>query len=80
MNENNEYVLVQEKKPLSIWAKIACMLWPIIGIILYFVWKKDENENANAAIKFAVIGVVITVAISILCGLSTFLLAVLANV
>ena len=62
----NEYEVVNEKTKVSIWLKIACFIWPIVGLILFFVWKESDREKANTAIKFAVIGTVTVVAVTVI--------------
>lgn len=36
--------------------KIVSFLCPAIGLVLFFLWRKDEKEKAVAARKFMIIG------------------------
>lgn len=49
------------------WAVLG-FLFPIIGLILYIVWKDQQPNNANSAGKGAIIGVIAGVIAGILYG------------
>ena len=36
--------------------KIVAFCFPIVGVILYFVWKQEKPKSANDVCKFAAIG------------------------
>ena len=51
---------------LNIVLKIVCLLFPIVGIILYFVWKTSAPNKAKSAIMFAGIGFLVNFILAIL--------------
>ena len=55
---------------------VAGCCFPIVGIILYFVWKNDKPLSAKLVIKWTLAGIAINVIFSIL----YVLLVVMANV
>lgn len=44
---------------LNIVLKIVSLIFPLIGIILYFVWKNSAPNKAKSAITFAGIGILV---------------------
>jgi len=48
-----------DMKDAAVWIKIVSLLFPIVGIIYYFVQKKTRPVAAKSAITFAAIGFVI---------------------
>ncbi len=42
---------------------LVCFLWPLIGLILYLVWKESKPKKASGAGKAALWGVIFTVII-----------------
>ena len=54
---NQEYEKKEESlNPAYI---ILAILIPLIGIIQYFMWKKDQPKKANSVILWAIVGIVI---------------------
>lgn len=56
----------------ELWTVLGLFL-PIIGLALYFVWKKDQPRNAKNALKGALIGIGISLAIIIISVLFSLL-------
>ena len=56
----------------ELWTVLGLFL-PIIGLALYFVWKKDQPRNAKNALKGALIGIGISLAIIIISVLISLL-------
>lgn len=54
----------------SIFANVAACCFPLVGLILYFVWKEEKPKSASAVCKWAIIGFVLGF---ILYGLALFL-------
>jgi len=52
--------------PLGCLLSVVCILWPLIGLILYVSWKEDKPIKANAAGKMALWGLAITVIVTII--------------
>ena len=46
--------------------KIVSFCFPIVGLILYFVWKQEKPKSANDVCKFSAIGFGVGVVIYIL--------------
>ncbi len=46
--------------------KIVSFCFPIVGLILYFVWKQEKPKSANDVCKFAAIGFGVGVVLYIL--------------
>lgn len=44
---------------LNIVLKIVCLLLPLVGVILYFVWRTSAPNKAKSAIMFAGIGFIV---------------------
>jgi FtsH-binding integral membrane protein len=59
----------QKKDDLGIGLKIVCLLIPLVGLILYFVKKKDEPNSSKQACTWALIGVGIGIVLNIIIGL-----------
>lgn len=70
---------VEDTKPMNTDDKksggfaFLCFLFPIVGLILYLVWKDDKPLKAKSCAKGAIIGVVAYVVLSILSVVLTFL-------
>lgn len=49
-----------------------CFLFPLLGLILYLVWKDDYPQKAKSCGKGAIIGVIVSIVITIVstCALS----------
>lgn len=56
-NSNNSNS--NEVDNLGCWLKGLCFLWPLLGFILYFVWKNSYPNKAKQSAKFALIGFII---------------------
>ena len=50
----------------DIWIPILAFFIPVVGLILYLVWKDDKPQSSSAAGKFALIGFIVEVVIGIL--------------
>ena len=48
------------------WAAVLGFFWPLVGLILYLVWKDMTPLKAKSAGKGALIGVIVSVASAIL--------------
>jgi uncharacterized membrane protein YvbJ len=46
-----------------------CFFFPIVGLILYFVWKETKPESSKFAGKWALIGFIVNVVVSIFGGI-----------
>jgi len=57
----NEIFQVHEKKeePLNVAYMILALIIPIVGIIQYIVWKKEQPKKANSILPWAIVGAVI---------------------
>ena len=55
--------------------KIASCCFPLLGAILYFVWKDSKPQAAKDACTFALIGFGFTIAVQIL----NVIIAIVAN-
>lgn len=60
MKEENE-IIVNEKKKTNIGWGILGFFIPIVGLILFLVWKKNKRESAKAAGVGALIGVIFSI-------------------
>lgn len=58
----------QDDAPLGCLLSGVCFIMPLIGLILFLVWKKDTPTRAKAALKMAIIGFVVNIVIYILYG------------
>lgn len=47
-----------EEESLTL-VKLASCCFPIVGAVLYFVWRTDKPESANTACKWALVGVLV---------------------
>jgi len=45
-------------------------LFPIVGLILYFVWKDTKPRSAKFAGKWALIGVIVNIVFAIIAGIA----------
>lgn len=41
---------------LGCWMWGLCILIPILGLILYFIWKEEYPEKARSVVKASIIG------------------------
>jgi hypothetical protein len=57
---------VQEPDAPCTWAAVLGFFWPLVGLILYLVWKDKTPLKAKSAGKGALIGVIVSVASTIL--------------
>lgn len=73
---NNAGSTTAEDKP-NTGLNILSLFIPLVGIILYFVWKNETPVRAKGVIKFALIGIGINVGISILSFIFTLLPALM---
>ena len=48
---------------------VLCFLFPLIGLILYLVWKDEMPLKAKSCGKGALAGVITSVCVGILCGI-----------
>lgn len=46
-----------------------CFFFPIVGLILYLIWKETKPESAKFAGKWALIGFIVNVGLSIFGGI-----------
>ena len=53
--------LTPKEEGINAFAGIISFLIPIIGVILYFVWKDDANKKAKQALNLAGIGFAINI-------------------
>lgn len=51
---------------LNIGLNILSLFFPLVGIILYFTWKKDTPKKAKGVLTFALIGWAINIILTIL--------------
>lgn len=58
---NNNGKLVEDKPNMAL-NIISLLLIPLLGIILYFVWKKDTPKRAKTILLYALIGLGINLA------------------
>ena len=54
---------------------VLSFFFPVIGLILFLVWKKDTPLKAKSCGKGALIGVIVEVALSCILTIVTILLA-----
>ena len=48
--------------------KILSFLFPLVGIILYFVFNTGEHKKATACLAWALVGLVLGCIIGCICG------------
>lgn len=53
---NNSFNYDKESEGAPTWLKIVSFLFPIIGFVLYFVYKSENKKKASDCAKFAWIG------------------------
>lgn len=74
---NNMHVPTKANDEPNIWANIISLCcFPILGIILYFVWKDQQPKAAKSALIFGLIGFGLSFAIGIL----FFLIGIFAGI
>jgi hypothetical protein len=54
------------QEDLGVGLKIVSFCFPIVGAVLYFVWKNDHPKKSKQACNFALIGFAIGVVINII--------------
>jgi len=55
---------------LGIGLGIVCFLFPIVGLILYFVWKSEKPSKSKGACNAAIAGFVVGVIINIITAIA----------
>lgn len=65
---------VVDKNQPSLGIAVLCFFFPLVGLILYLVWKDTEPGKAKSAGKGALIGVIVGVALVIIIFIITFAL------
>jgi hypothetical protein len=55
---------------------LLCFIWPVIGLILYLVWRDTKPLAAKSAGMYALVSVIVRVAALLLYGLFIFWIAV----
>lgn len=54
----------------NIWVNLLSLCcFPIVGIILYFVWKDNRPKAAKSALIFGIIGFIISIIIGLIFGI-----------
>lgn len=71
-NKNPSFNLNISKDSINLLLLILGVFVPIVGLVLYIVYKDSDPEKAKSAGKGAIIGVLISVGLSILTVLFTF--------
>ena len=66
---------MQEKKG-NMGLKILIFILPIVGIVLYFLWKKGRNKDAKIALKAAIYSIVFWILTCIILTVITYLLVI----
>ena len=66
MTDQNVTPPAASNEDLGIGLKIVCFLLPIVGLILYFVYKSDAPQKSKSACKMAIWGVVLGIVINII--------------
>lgn len=67
----NEQTTNVEDKPNMALNIISLLLLPILGIILYFVWKKDTPIKAKSILTYALIGWGISFVLNLILSFTT---------
>ena len=57
---------VVDKNQPSLGIAVLCFFFPLVGLILYLVWKDTEPGKAKSAGQGALIGVIVSVALSVI--------------
>jgi hypothetical protein len=52
----------------SIFEQLMCILIPLIGIVLYFIFVSKDTVKARSALQFAVLGMVVFLIIAVIAG------------
>ena len=68
-----------DNEPAQLPLKIASCCFPIVGLLLYFIWKEDKPVASKEVGKFALIGVVFSVVIPMMFGVLGGIFAVLVE-
>lgn len=50
----------------SFWWALLCFMFPIVGLILFIVWRKEQPLRASSCGKGALISVIIDVVLSVI--------------
>lgn len=66
MNDLNQAPQQQSGEDLSLLLKIVSFLLPIVGAILYFVYRNEAPRKAKSACNFALIGFVVGIVLNII--------------
>lgn len=62
------------------WWKILCFFVPVAGVILFFVFYKQEPEKARVIMVWTLIGIAVTIGLYVLYVVLAIILAVLSQV
>lgn len=57
--------MTEKKEKAGVFALICSFLWPIVGLICYFV-NKSKVENASAYLWSALAGVIVSIIVAML--------------
>lgn len=67
INVRNFHIYQPENDKSNIWVNLLSLCCvPILGIVMYFVWKEKQPKAAKSALIFGIIGLVIYVIFSII--------------
>lgn len=71
INANNtnttNTVTVNDNDKANIWINLLSLCcFPILGIIMYFVWKDSQPKAAKSALIFGIVGICLSVVVGIL--------------
>lgn len=69
---NNTQSTTVEDKPNMALNIVSLLLLPILGIILYFVWRKDTPVRAKSILIYALIGWGISFIMNLISSLAMF--------
>ncbi|MFJ7408514.1 MULTISPECIES: zinc ribbon domain-containing protein [unclassified Lysinibacillus] len=63
---NNQVTVAKNDKP-NIWVNVLSLCcFPLLGIIIYFVWKDTQPKAAKSALIFALFGLAISIIFAII--------------
>ena len=65
-NQNSQYTVNMSDKSTNILLLLLSFFFPIVGLVLYIAYQNTDKEKANSAGKGALIGVCVSVGLSIL--------------
>lgn len=69
MSEINNTPKSNDQEELSMLLKIVCFLIPLVGLILYFVWKKDYPVKSKSACQMALFGFIAGIIINVIASI-----------